>query len=63
MRHQFTKEERSRGGKVRAAQESMQEARSRGFWMTMERHPYFARHHLKHLIKGRKDGHTPEAGA
>lgn len=44
-------EARSRGGKTRSAQPSMKEARSAGFWSTMERHPFFARNHLKVKIK------------
>jgi hypothetical protein len=44
-------EARRKGGKTRAAQESMTEARSKGFWTTMERHPFFARHWLKIIIK------------
>lgn len=43
---------RSRGGKTRAAQPSMKEARSAGFWRTMELHPFFARKWLKKRIKG-----------
>jgi hypothetical protein len=50
-RHKFTREERSKGGKVRCAQESMKEARERGFEVTMDRHPFFARKHLKAKIK------------
>jgi hypothetical protein len=42
---------RQQGGKTRAAQPSMQEARSAGFWATMESHPFFARKWLKHKIK------------
>ncbi len=41
-----------RGGKTRAAQESMAQARSKGFWTTMDRHPFFARRHLRRKIKG-----------
>jgi hypothetical protein len=44
-------EARRRGGKTRSAQPSMKEARSAGFWSTMERHPFFARNHLKVKIK------------
>ena len=51
VRHTFTPEERSRGGKTRCQQDSMTEARQRGFEITMERHPFFARHHLKLKIK------------
>jgi hypothetical protein len=42
---------RRRGGKTRAAQPSMKDARSKGFWTTMERHPFFARGHLRRKIK------------
>jgi hypothetical protein len=42
---------RRRGGKARAVQESMTEARSKGFWRTMELHPFFARKHLRRKIK------------
>ncbi len=42
---------RSQGGKTRAAQPSMQEARSAGFWATMESHPFFARKWLKKRIR------------
>ncbi len=42
---------RSQGGKTRAAQPSMKEARSAGFWATMESHPFFARKHLRHKIR------------
>jgi hypothetical protein len=38
-------------GKTRAAQPSMAEARSAGFWATMERQPFFARKWLKKCIK------------
>jgi hypothetical protein len=51
MRHVFTKEECRRGGKARAQQESFVEACSKGFWTTMERHPFFARHYLKSIIR------------
>ena len=44
-------EARRQGGRTRAAQPSMQEARSRGFWATMETHPFFARKWLKKKIK------------
>jgi len=54
-RHQLTHEERSRGGKTRAGQPSMKEARSKGFWATMESHPFFARHWLKLLIKAQNE--------
>ncbi len=42
---------RQQGGKTRSAQESMTEARRKGFWTTMERHPFFARRHLRRKIK------------
>lgn len=44
-------EARRAGGKARAVQPSMQEARSTGFWTTMERHSFFARKWLKKKIK------------
>jgi hypothetical protein len=50
-RHQLTYAERSRGGKTRAAQSSFREACQKGFWATMEAHPYFARHWLKKKLK------------
>ncbi len=46
---------RSAGGKTRAAQPGMKEARSAGFWATMETHPFYARKHLRHKIKGQND--------
>ena len=60
-RHQFTDEERRKGGKTRAAQPSMQEARSRGFEVTCERHPFFARHYLKQIIHGTYQGNLTRA--
>lgn len=50
-RHQFTREERSKGGKTRCKQESMTEARQKGFATTLDTHPFYARHHLKAKIK------------
>lgn len=50
-RHTFTPEERSRGGTIRCQQENMTEARQKGFQTTMDRHPFFARKHLKAKIK------------
>jgi hypothetical protein len=44
-------EARRRGGQVRAAQPSMQEARSKGFWTTMERHPFFGMKFLRRKMK------------
>src|SRR5215469_10692126 len=44
-------EARRRGGKTRSAQPSMKEARSAGFWTTMERYPFYARGHLSRKIK------------
>ncbi len=44
-------EARQRGGKTRAAQPSMSDARSKAFWTTMERHPFYARKHLRRRIK------------
>lgn len=49
-------EARHRGGKARAAQPSMQDARSKGFWSTMETHPFFAMRYLRRKIK--KQAHT-----
>jgi hypothetical protein len=46
---------RSRGGKTRSAQPSMQEARSAGFWRTMELHPWFGRGHLRRKIKAQNE--------
>ena len=42
---------RRQGGKTRAAQPSMQDARRAGFWRTMETHPFYARKWLKKKIK------------
>ncbi len=42
---------RRRGGITRCAQESMQEARSKGFWATVESHPFFARKYLRRRMK------------
>jgi hypothetical protein len=42
---------RRQGGKTRAAQPSMKEARSAGFWATMDSHPFFARKWLRKKIK------------
>jgi hypothetical protein len=44
-------EARRAGGKTRAAQPSMQEARSAGFWKTFDTHPFFTRKWLKKKIK------------
>lgn len=44
-------EARRQGGKARAAQESMAEARTKAFWTTMDRHPFYARKYLRHKIK------------
>lgn len=41
---------RKRGGQTRCSQESMQDARSRGFWATMDSHPFFAMKYLKRKI-------------
>jgi hypothetical protein len=53
---------RSAGGKTRAAQPSMKEARSAGFWSTMDRHPFFARKWLKKKIKGQNELRQRRAG-
>lgn len=50
-RHKFSKEESQRGGRIRAAQPSAKQAREKAFQVTMERHPFYARHHLKLKIK------------
>lgn len=42
---------RQRGGQTRAAQPSMEDARSKGFWATMETHPFFAMRYLRRKIK------------
>lgn len=55
-RYQLTAADRSKGGKIRAAQPSMQEARSKGFWTTYDRHPFFARKWLKQIIAGTYKG-------
>jgi hypothetical protein len=52
-RHQFTPEERSRGGKTRAAQASMRDARSRGFQTTCWERGYGL--WLRKKIKGQND--------
>lgn len=49
-RYKFTKEDCVKGGKARAAQPSFREACSLGFWATMDKHPFFARKHLKKKI-------------
>jgi hypothetical protein len=46
----YLRDARRRGGQTRAAQESAALARSKGFWVTMERHPFFARKWLRHRI-------------
>jgi hypothetical protein len=50
-KHRRIIEARQRGGKTRSTQPSMTEARSAGFWRTMELHPWFARGHLRRKIK------------
>ncbi len=50
-KHDRITEARRQGGRTSAAQPSMNEARSAGFWVTMELHPYFARNWLKKKIK------------
>ena|SRR6266568_3988314 len=52
---------RKRGGKTRSAQPSMQEARSAGFWATMETHPFFARKWLRKKIKAQNQLRTRKA--
>ena len=51
MRHVFTREERRRGGLARSQQPDFVEACRKGFEVTMETHPFFARKHLKKIIK------------
>jgi hypothetical protein len=51
MKHELTREERSRGGKSRKKHPNYIESCQKGFEVTMERHPYFARHYLKSKIK------------
>lgn len=46
----YLNDARKRGGRTRCTQESMQDARSRGFWRTMETHPFFAMKYLKRRI-------------
>lgn len=51
MRYQFTHADRVKGGKARAAQESFRDACSLGFWACLDKHPFFARKHLKKKIR------------
>ena len=51
MRYQFTREDCSKGGKARAAMPDFPEACSKGFWATMDKHPFFARKYLKKKIR------------
>ena len=51
MRHQLSKEDCSKGGKIRKAQASYPDACRKGFQVTMERYPLFARKHLKAKIR------------
>jgi len=46
----YLRDARRCGGRTRCTQESMQDARSRGFWRTMETHPFFAMKYLKRKI-------------
>jgi general stress protein YciG len=57
MKHQFTQEERSKGGQNQPRDVKV-EAGRKGFATTMERHPWM-RHHLRHLIRGTSEGHIP----
>lgn len=50
-RYQLTREDRSKGGKVRSQQASFTETCSKGFWATYDRHPFFARKHLRQIIQ------------
>lgn len=47
MRHTFTKEELSRGGKNQP-RDAKVEAGKKGFETTCERYPFMARHYLKY---------------
>jgi hypothetical protein len=58
-RHVFTLDESRRGGRARARLPDFPAACSKGFWSTMDRHPFFARHHLKLLIRRRDEAHRP----
>lgn len=50
-KHVFTQQERSRGGRTRSKQPDFVDACRKGFETTFERHPFFARHHLKMKIR------------
>lgn len=50
MKHVFTKDECSRGGK-NGTREDKQKAGRAGFERVSETHPYFVRKHLKRIIK------------
>lgn len=54
-RHIFTKEEQSKGGKKSALHPNRKEICSKGFWSCVEKHPFFARKHLKKIIKGKNN--------
>jgi len=51
MRYRFSSEDCKKGGKARARQPDFVDACRKGFEKTMETHPFFARHHLKRIIK------------
>ena len=59
-RYQLTREDRSKGGKTRSQQPSFRDACSKGFWSTMDKHPYFARKHLKHIIRAYNTRNHPQ---
>lgn len=46
----YLQDARRRGGQTRSKQESMKDARSKGFWRTMELHPFYARKYLRRRI-------------
>jgi hypothetical protein len=54
---------RRQGGRTRAAQPSMQEARRTAFWRTMETHPFYARKWLKKRIQEQNRARVDVQGA
>lgn len=58
-RHIFTADERSRGGKARAAQPDYREMCQKGFSATLDKHPFFARKWLKKWIRSGGRGRYP----
>lgn len=59
MKHRFTKQESSKGGK-NGSKEAKSAAGHIGFERTCELHPYFARKHLKNKIKKFNEQKGPE---